>query len=82
MTNQQYIQNIRHLIAKDDITSAIAWLKELLEHTPLLNEVLQQSGRFENILKQIRLGMVNPAEATLTLNQIRAALLDLLSEIE
>lgn len=82
MTQQEYLQNIRDLIAKDDVTSAIAWIKELLAHTPLLNEVLHQSGRYENIAKQIRLGTVNPKEAHLELNQIRAALLDLVAEIE
>ncbi len=30
MTTQQFIQNIRDLIAKDDLTTAIAGLKELL----------------------------------------------------
>lgn len=59
MTTQQFVQNIRDLIAKDDLTTAIAGLKELLDHTPRLNEVLQQSGRFENIQKQIRLGTVS-----------------------
>ncbi|MBK8654541.1 MAG: tetratricopeptide repeat protein [Haliscomenobacter sp.] len=82
MTTQQFIQNIRDLIAKDDLTTAIAGLKELLDHTPRLNEVLQQSGRFENIQKQIRLGTVSHSEANLTQNQIRAGLLDLVSEME
>ncbi|MBK7475438.1 MAG: hypothetical protein IPI11_05240 [Haliscomenobacter sp.] len=82
MTTQQFIQNIRDLIAKDDLTTAIAGLKELLDHTPRLNEVLQQSGRFENIQKQIRLGTVSHSEANLTQNQIRLGLLDLVSEME
>lgn len=82
MPTQQYTQTIRDLIAKDDLTAAIAGLKGLLDNTPLLNEVLQQSGRFENIQKQIRLGTVRHAEANLTQNQIRAGLLELVSEIE
>lgn len=82
MTNQAFIQNIRNRIAKDDLAAAIALLKELLVHTPLLNEVLQQSGRFEYILKQIRLGTLSHQEAALTRDQIRLALLDLVAEVE
>jgi len=80
--NDQFIQHIRSLIAKDDLDTAISRLKELLDNTPLLNEVLHQSGRFENIRKHIRLGTVSHAEANLTQDQIRAGLLDLVSEIE
>jgi len=82
MTNQEFIQNIRNLIAKDDLTMAIVGLKVLLDNTPLLNEILHQSGRFENIRKQIRLGTVSYSEANLTQNQIRAGLLELVSEME
>jgi hypothetical protein len=82
MRNQQFIQNIRHLIAKDDLSTAITGLKELLDNAPQLNEVLHQSGRFENIRRQIRLGTVSHSEANLTQNQIRAGLLELVSEIE
>lgn len=82
MTRQELIQNIRNLIANDDLSQAIARLKALLENTPLLNEVLHQSGRFENIRKLVRLGMVSHSEANLTQNQIRTGLLELVSEIE
>ncbi|MCB0575396.1 MAG: NB-ARC domain-containing protein, partial [Saprospiraceae bacterium] len=47
-----------------------------------MNEALVQSARFEDIRRQIRLGLVSHAEANLTQNQIRAGLLDLLREIE
>ncbi len=82
MTTQEFIRNIRNLIAKDDLTKAIAGLRELLDNTPLLNDILQQSGRFQSIRKQIGLGTVSHVEATLTQNQIRFGLLDLLTEIE
>lgn len=82
MTHQQYIQTIRDFIAKDDLTEAIARLKELLNNTPLLNKVLQQSGQFENIQQQIRLGTVSHVEANMTQNEIRGALLELVTEME
>jgi tetratricopeptide (TPR) repeat protein len=82
MANQEFIQNIRNLIAKDELSKAMDGLKVFLEYTPLFDEILNQSGRFENIRRHIRLGTVSHAEATLTQNQIRVALLELLSEIE
>ncbi len=47
-----------------------------------MDEVLLQSARFQAIRQQIRVGTISHAEANLTQNQIRAALLDLLREIE
>ncbi|HOY18409.1 MAG TPA: hypothetical protein PLC89_13975 [Haliscomenobacter sp.] len=82
MTNQEFIQNIRNLIAQDDLIPALQKLRGALENAPQLNEILQQSGRFQYIRKQIRLGTVSHAEAILTQNQIRFGILDLLTEIE
>jgi DNA polymerase III gamma/tau subunit len=82
MTNQQFIRSILDLIAKDDLAGAITRLEELLDNTLLLDKVLHQSGRFENIKKQIRLGTASHSEATLTQDQIRTGLLELVSEIE
>lgn len=53
-----------------------------MDSTPKLNEAIHQSGRFQYIRRQIRLGLVSHAEANLTQNQIRFGLLDLLGEIE
>jgi len=81
-TNQDaFLKDIRGLIARDELAQALQQLQQFLAHTPQLDEVIQQSGRFANIRKQIRLGTVSHAEANLTRNQIRAALLELLNEI-
>ena len=82
MTTNQFIDEIRNLIAQDELEAALGKLRILLENSPRLNEALVQSARFEDIRRQIRLGLVSHAEANLTQNQIRAGLLDLLSEIE
>lgn len=82
MTNQEFIQDIRNLIAQDELATALQKLRATLKNAPKLNEVLQHSGRFQYIRKQIRLDTVSHAEATLTQNQIRFGLLDLLTEIE
>ncbi len=82
MTKEVYIKNIRNLIAQDELNEALKQLRVLLEKSPQLDEAILQSARFHDIRRQIRLGIVNYTEANLTQNQIRAGLLDLLSEIE
>ncbi len=81
-TLQTWLEQARLLIAEDRLDEVLSMLRPMLENSPQLDEVLQQSGRFAAIRKQIRLGTVSQAEANLTQNQIRAALLELLSEIE
>ncbi|MBL7805394.1 MAG: hypothetical protein JNL02_16765 [Saprospiraceae bacterium] len=82
MTPNTCFTRLRELIARDELPEALGLLRELLAHSPRLDEALHQSGRFENIRRQIRLGTVSPADANLTQNQIRAALLDMVREIE
>ena len=79
---QTLLNEIRDRIASGDMSAALNILRGLLENTPRINEILQQSGRFQYIRQQIRLGTVSYEEATLTQNQIRFGVLDLLSEIE
>lgn len=82
MKNTSFFATLRELIARDELPAALEQLRALLAESPLLDEALHQSGRFENIRKEIRLGMVSHAEANLTQNQIRAALLELIGEAE
>ncbi len=77
-----YLYHIRESIQKDELPAALQQLRDLLENSPKLDEVIQQTGRFSHIRKQIRLGTVHFEDATVTRNQISAALLELVSEIE
>ena len=79
---QNFITHIRNLIAKDDFPRAIQELSALLKDSPHLDEAIQQSARYNDIMRQIRLGIVDFQTATITKNQIRMGLLALLSEIE
>ncbi|MBL7785378.1 MAG: carboxypeptidase regulatory-like domain-containing protein [Chitinophagales bacterium] len=79
---QRFIEHIRNLIAKDDFATAIEQLSALLKDSPCLNEAVQQSARYNNVMQQIRLGIVDFQSANITLNQIRYSTLELLSEIE
>jgi hypothetical protein len=77
MNIQTLLTQLRDLIARNELPAALTQLRTLLDNSPLLDDVILQSGRFHAIRQQIRLGVVSHAEATLTQNQIRAGLLDL-----
>ncbi len=82
LTLATWFEQVRDRIAQDHLDEALSMLRALLEGSPKLDEVLHQSGRFAAICQQIRLGTVSHAEANQTRNQISAALLELLREIE
>lgn len=82
MTAANFSNQIRDLIARDELKAALTQLRQLLENSPKLDEIILQTARFSDIRRQIRLGLVNHQEANLTQNQIRAGLLDLLQEVE
>lgn len=81
MASTPYLNQIRQHIALDELPATLQQLRTLLETSPRLHEVLQQSGRFNDLLYQIRMGTLSYEQATLTKNQIRASLLDLVDEI-
>lgn len=82
MNKTEHLTLIRQLIAKDDLDTVIQQLQLLLKNHPKLDEAILQSARFEDIKRQIRLGLVDHQSANLTKNQIRAGLLDVLKAIE
>jgi Effector-associated domain 11 len=83
MSNFQYFTaHIRDLIAKDDFKTAIQQLSALLKDSSRLDEAVQQSARYNNVMQQIRLGLVDFESANIAQNQIRYGVLQLLSEIE
>lgn len=82
MNADTFLSALRQLVAQDKLDEALSQLNSLLENSPLLNDALQLAGRFAGIRKQVSLGTVSHADATLNQNQIRAGLLDLIQEIE
>lgn len=82
MTPKEFFQHIRAKLAKDEIEGVLKQLQQYLADSPKLDEIIQQSGRFAQLRKQIRLGVVQHADASLTRNQIRLGILDLLQEME
>ncbi len=79
---QTFIAHIRDLIAKDEFKTAIQQLSALLKDSPRLDEAVQQSARYNHVMQQIRLGLVDFQSANIAQNQIRYSVLELLREIE
>ena len=82
MTTQAKINHIRFLVGSDDLATALNELQQFLKDRPQLDEAIQQSVRYNSVLKRIRLGLTDFEAADLTTNQIRKGILDLLNEIE
>ncbi len=82
MKQKSFLDSIRDLLARDEISQALESLRGLLDGSPALQEVLLQSGRFAALSRQVRLGTISHHEATLTQNQLRSGLLELVQEIE
>ena len=82
MTPKKFFQQIRTKLANDQIETALKQLQLYLADSPKLDEIIQQSGRFAQLRKQIRLGVVKHSDASLTRNQIRLSIFDLLQEVE
>jgi hypothetical protein len=81
MDTKYFIDKIRHLIASNKMDKAIEQMKLLFENSPKLNKVLLQSARHNDIMEQIMMGVVDSRDASVTQNQIRASLLNLLSDV-
>ena len=77
-----FTNRIGNLIGENNLETAIFELGELLQKSPKLDELIVQSARYNDIMKQIRLGIIDFESAEITKNKIRYAILDLLREIE
>lgn len=81
MERQPFFQHIQTLIAQNELKKALQLLRSLLENTPLLNDVLQQSGRLAQIQHAFNLGTISHPEAATEQNRIRYAVLDLVQQL-
>jgi len=82
MAANRFSEQIEQFISNDDLPSAMDLLKRLLKNSPKLDEVIQQSGRFSEVSKQIRLGTIDYEKASIAKNQIRFAVIDMWRDIE
>lgn len=82
MNAKKFNEKIGDLVGQDKLKEAISLLSQLLKGSPNLNDVIMQSSRLTDIMKQIRNNTVNYEDATITKNKIRMAVLSLADEIE
>ncbi|MCC6727478.1 MAG: hypothetical protein IT258_23440 [Saprospiraceae bacterium] len=81
MNIEDFSNKVLDLIGKNKFNDAIKLMRKLLNESNHLNEVLAQSGRYKELERQERLGIVNYENATVEKNKIRFALLGLVDEI-
>ncbi len=77
-----FIDELLQLIAKDELSAAIAELQALLKNSPSYNELIIQSARYNGLMKDIRTGTIDLERAEVKKNQLRYALTDMVRELE
>ena len=82
MSTTTYLTQVRTLIEKDQIPTAVGKLKLLLQNSPQLNALLLQSARYNALVKQIINGLLSIEQINRAKEMIRKDLLDLIDEIE
>lgn len=82
LTPIQFIENIRELVGKAKLDQALKVMQEFLSNSPRLDEVLQQAGRYERVIQQIRIGIIKHEDANVDINRIQIGILELLRKIE
>lgn len=82
MNVSNFTERIGDLVGKNELQTAIAELRRLLQKSPKLDELILQSARYNDIMAQIRAGTIDFENANIIKNKIRYAILDLVREIE
>lgn len=81
-TLNDFTQNIRTLVSKDQLKPAIEQLRQLLDNTPQLDEAMLLSARYNALMKDIRTGVLYQETEEVSKNKLRRTVLDLVSCVE
>jgi WD40 repeat protein len=83
MDKQTFIDKVKILIARNQIGVAISELLDFLKfnNSPLFNDCIQLSARYEHLNKQSNQGVISKDEHDLSLSRIIKSLLDYTDEI-
>lgn len=76
------IEKIFNHLSKGDIRIAIDEMNKILKGSSKLDELVVQSARYNDLMKQIRLGFLSNEEIDRNKNRLRYALIDMLREVE
>lgn len=79
---EAFTENLRHLVAKDGLKTAITQLRQFLDKTPQLDEAIILSARYNRLMKDIRMGVLYQETEEVSKNKLRRAVLDLVSSLE
>lgn len=82
MNTNDFLRHTRALIAADRLPEALQQIQRLLEGSPLFDEALLQSARYQELRRAVRTGTVDTEQAGAQRNRLRRDLLDLLRELE
>jgi hypothetical protein len=83
-TEKMEYKKIRNLIAEGNLSESIETLIQEVEGSKISekNEVILQSSRLNNILKEKRIGVVTAEESTIVINQVTNGILTLVDNLE
>lgn len=82
MTSKDLMKKLVSLLAKDKLEKLISILQQLLKNSSKLDEVIVQSSRYNDVMRQIRLGIISTQDANIEKNKIRFALIDMVRTLE
>ena len=79
---QNFFNRISDLIAQDNLNQAIEELRIILEGSKRIDDIIVQSARYNDVMRQIKRGELNFETSQITKNQIRYALIDMVRSLE
>jgi hypothetical protein len=82
MTIKEFINRIYKLISEGDLKTAISELRNLLQKSKQLDEIIIQSARYNDLMQKIRTGMISTEDEEVMKNKLRYAILDMVREME
>jgi len=81
MNTEEFINGIRKCIENNDIEGAISVLRDLLQKSKQLDNIILQSARYNDLKQKIRSGTINTEDAEVAQSKIAEALLDMIHDI-
>ena len=77
-----FFEELRTLLAKDELESVLEKLQYYLKNSKALDEVILHSASYNDVMKQIRMNTIDFKDADVKKNKIRYALIDIVGVLE
>ena len=82
MRAKEFFKRMRTLLAEDKLEIVLKELRVYLRNSQALDEIILYSARYSDVMKQIRLDVIDFENADIKKNKIRYALIDMIGMIE